>query len=449
MSIPSAPAALRLLRFLGTLALIYFTFTRVALVALYAGEAGLSPLELIGVFACGALYDAAFIVYLLSPVALLVLLPARWWQTRAWRALLWLGMAAWLFVLGFIAESEIIFFDEFGARFNFIAVDYLVYTSEVLNNIWQSYAVVWLLVANAAVSLIVLWLLQPRLARIVRAPARGGPSIALALGLLAALTAATLGQGPRAAFANAYAEELASNGPYQLFAAFRNNELDYARFYPTLPPKRVDALLRDELAEPNARFLSDVPFELHRRIDNVRPPRRLNVVLVMVESLGADLVGHYGGTRGFTPYLDELAADSLVFEQAYATGTRTVRGLEAVTLSLPPTPGRAIVKRLGRESGLWSLGRVLDAHGYESYFVYGGRAYFDNMGAFFAGNGYRVVDQTSTPSADIAFANAWGMSDEDLYRQALDVAARYVTAGAAGDNQYNGYIVNGGLLWQF
>jgi phosphoglycerol transferase MdoB-like AlkP superfamily enzyme len=44
------------------------------------------------------------------------------------------------------------------------------------------------------------------------------------------------------------------------------------------------------------------------------------------------------------------------------------------------------------------------------------------MGAFFGGNGYQVVDQATVPDSEIGFSNAWGMSDTDLYRQAIKVA---------------------------
>jgi hypothetical protein len=40
-----------------------------------------------------------------------------------------------------IAIGEHLFWTEFGTRFNFIAVDYLIYTREVVQNIWQSYPV--------------------------------------------------------------------------------------------------------------------------------------------------------------------------------------------------------------------------------------------------------------------------------------------------------------------
>ncbi len=96
---------------------------------------------------------------------------------------------------------------------------------------------------------------------------------------------------------------------------------------------------------------------------------------------------------------------------------------------MPPTPGRSIVKRIGRESGFASLGQQLASKGYDSVFLYGGRGYFDNMSAFFSGNGYRVVDQSSADEADIHFKNAWGMADEDLYRLALREADADHAAG--------------------
>lgn len=155
----------------------------------------------------------------------------------------------------------------------------------------------------------------------------------------------------------------------------------------------------------------------------------LNVVLVMVESLSASFMGRYGGKDGLTPRLDSLAGASLVFDRFYATGTRTTRGLEAVTLSLPPTPGRSIVKRIGRETGMQSLGHILGRVGYDVRFLYGGRAYFDNMGAFFRGNGYVVMDQSNVPNSEIGFENAWGMSDDDLFRTSLGAADQAAANG--------------------
>ena len=275
----------------------------------------------------------------------------------------------------------------------------------------------------ALATLIATAALQSPLRRALAAPSLSWRDSAVAF---AGLLATALGAGsivgqdfPRGTGGNPYQRELASNGPFQFFAAFRNNELDYQQFYTTLPEHDVAAGLRDEVSEPNARFIGQDPLDIRRVIDNPGQLRKLNLVLITVESLSAKYLGSFGDTRGLTPNLDQLRQQSLFFNNFYATGTRTDRGLEAITLSVPPTPGRSIVKRIGRESGFASLGQQLRAQGYDSVFLYGGRGYFDNMSAFFSGNGYRVVDQSSADEADIHFKNAWGMADEDLYQLAV------------------------------
>jgi phosphoglycerol transferase MdoB-like AlkP superfamily enzyme len=147
--------------------------------------------------------------------------------------------------------------------------------------------------------------------------------------------------------------------------------------------------------------------------------RRLNVVLVSVESLGAEYLGAYGDRRGLTPNLDRLARESLWFSKVYATGNRTVRGLEALALALPPTPGQSIVRRPNNEK-LFSLGSVFEDKGYSVVFAYGGYGYFDNMTAFFDANDYRVIDRRNISPARVEFANVWGVADEHLYDQVIE-----------------------------
>lgn len=386
--------------------------------------AELDALSTLGVLAVGAWYDLQ--CCLIAAMALMpwILLPDRLWHTRgnrlAWR-LVGFGL---LVLFAIVAVAEVVFWQEFEVRFNFIAVDYLVYTHEVLRNLWESYRVTWGLLAVLGLALCAWRWLSPRLDAALAATERpwaARSAVILFACLLITGFAQQTDDWPRDLFDNVYRQELASNGPMQFVAAFRRNELDFDRFYATRPTQEVNALIRREIQEHALqRFVSSDG--VRRYIDNPRPTRRLNVVLVMMESMSADFIGHYSDAHRWAPRLDALMADSLTFENFYATGTRTDRGLEAVTLSVPPTPGRSIVKRLGHETGYWSLGQVLRANGYDVSFVYGGRAYFDNMATFFGGNGYRVVDQSTVPDSDISFENAWGMSDEDLYRQALQQA---------------------------
>lgn len=136
----------------------------------------------------------------------------------------------------------------------------------------------------------------------------------------------------------------------------------------------------------------------------------------------------FGQREGITPFMDQWFQEGLLFMNFYATGTRTTRGLESITLSVPPTPGMSLVKRPDN-ARIYSLGKVFNEKGYDVAFLYGGRGFFDNMNAFFSGNGYRIVDQTDLDSSEITFQNAWGVADEDLYRRAIAEAGKASDSG--------------------
>jgi phosphoglycerol transferase MdoB-like AlkP superfamily enzyme len=104
----------------------------------------------------------------------------------------------------------------------------------------------------------------------------------------------------------------------------------------------------------------------------------------------------------------------MMFERVFATGTRTVRGLEALSLGTPPIPGQSIVRRPNNEH-LATLGELLEHQGFATYFFYGGYGYFDNMSAYFSANDYRVIDRTDFPKETVMFENVWGVADEALF----------------------------------
>ncbi len=427
-------AEFRYLAVIVSVWLSLFFLTRSALLLAHIADADLSVLAVLRIYVVGLVYDLGFLLNACVPLALgLLLIPAAQWS-RVWlRWVLYVLLFASVFAMLFVATSEWIFWDEFGVRFNFIAVDYLVYSKEVIDNILESYPVFSLLSLLAVIAVAIGFSLRRHVAAAMAAPVLPRTAAwrtASSLVLLVVVSNTLLGQEfLRGLGGNAYQRELASNGPFQFFAAFRNNEIDYKQFYATLPSADVARLLRAELDEPGVDFIGSDPLDIRRRVDNAGAPQNLNVVLVTIESLSAKYLGSFGDTHGLTPNLDALRQQSLFFTDFYATGTRTDRGLEAITLSIPPTPGRSIVKRIGRESGYASLGQQFVAHGYDSVFVYGGRGYFDNMNAFFSGNGYRIVDQSSVPETEIHFKNAWGMCDEDLYAQAMKIADSDHAAG--------------------
>ena len=168
-------------------------------------------------------------------------------------------------------------------------------------------------------------------------------------------------------------------------------------------------MLRNLLQAPNATFSTN-PLSIERQIQGDSPAHHWNIVLITVESLSAEYLQYFGNKDGITPYLDSLIPRSLFFSNFYATGTRTVRGLEAISLSIPPTPGQSIVRRPNNE-GLFSLGGVLKSKGYDVNFIYGGNSFFDNMGYFFSHNGYNVLDKRDIPKNLVHHTTAWGVED--------------------------------------
>jgi phosphoglycerol transferase MdoB-like AlkP superfamily enzyme len=420
-----------LLIFLGLFGAIAL-LTRLALLAKSIWSVSWDP-SLLASFGWGLVFDLGAGLLAAIPLTLLLtVLPAGFFERRWARGLAHASLLVITGLLLFGAVAEWFFWDEFSVRFNFIAVDYLVYTTEVIANIRESYPMPGILaglaVAAGFVYLLVLrtglvadWLEAPH-ERWGRRTAWGaawlGAAVLLGLGL-------DSNQVP--GFRNNYNRELGKNGLWSLFAAFRNNELDYDQFYSVLPIDDAFAKIHRELAADGSTPLGG-PRDTLRYVRNDGPELRLNVIQITVESLSADFLSTFNRASRLTPNMGELAAHSLVFENLYATGTRTDRGMEALTLSLPPTPGRSLIKR-PRNDGLFTLGSIFQSRGYDTAFIYGGYGYFDNMNTFFGGNGYRVVDRAAVSDADVTFANAWGACDEDLYCWTLREAD---TAYAAG-----------------
>lgn len=406
---------------------------RIVLLLKSGGDAGWDA-SLLAAFAIGFVFDLASAGLWSLPLTLaLILLPADALR-RGWvRALVHAAGVITLGLLVFTSVSEWTFWDEFGVRFNFIAVDYLIYTTEVVSNIRESYNLpaifAGVFVGSALIYALVLrtgwvrqWLDAP--AAGLGARAKTGSLwfvVPLAFGLL-------LDSNHLPAFANDYNRELAKNGPWSFFAAFRNNELEFSKFYPTLDGIAAMRRIRAELGHDASLPVGPKPEGTLRYIRNQGTELKPNIIQITVESLSAEFLGAFNPESKWTPNLDALAPQSLLFTNFYATGNRTDRGMEALTLSLPPTPGRSIIKR-PKNSNLFTLGSLLRSRGYDTAFIYSGYGYFDNMNAYFGNNGYRVIDRAAIAPEDITFANAWGACDEDLFRWTIREADRAVATG--------------------
>jgi phosphoglycerol transferase MdoB-like AlkP superfamily enzyme len=315
-----------------------------------------------------------------------------------------------------ISISEYFFWNEFGVRFNFIAVDYLVYTNEVIGNIMQSYPVIPLFSVLYSVAGIVTYFIVKKSKNYIEEIPTLSEKLKIS-GVYFALFGVSLVAIPllsnKENSDNIFANELQANGIYKFYKAFMNSELDYFKFYKTIPSDQAYSLIHNQI--------SGSQNESTQRIINTNSPEiRKNVVLITIESYSAEFMSMYGNEQKITPFLDSLATKSMVFSNLYAVGNRTVRGLEAVTLCLPPTAGESVVKREDNKNK-FSTGSVFKQKGYNVKYLYGGDAFFDNMQDFFGGNGYDIVDKKTFKPNEITFDNIWGVCDEDMYNKAIKV----------------------------
>lgn len=404
---------------------------RIALWAVFGRQQEVGVAALGWMLPAGAAADAVQCLYFLAPPALFLwLVPNRWLQSWAVKTAMLLSAFIGLFGMLFVTAIEYLFFEEFDARLNLIAVDYLMYPTEVIGGIRDSYPLMPVLIAVGATAAAVVIALRGRLLDTgVASSGFARRSAVFGVFALCALTA-MLGFETHALARsdNRIANEIAANGASGFFRALRTNEIDYHTYYASRSPHDNLRDLAAQLAEDGGRFT-----DLERgRIDRAfaGDPKRfgkLNVVIVASESFGAEFSKLYGSARDWTPEFDAYARRGLWFRHMYASGTRTVRGLEAIVTSLPPIPSVSVLRRPGNEH-IANLGSVMRANGYRTSFLYGGYGYFDNMNYFFSNNGFEVLDRRDirrTPR----FENVWGMSDEDLFDMALDHCDQLASQG--------------------
>ena len=401
-----------------TLYLCLEVFIRLLFLCLSIKEA--SMLELASTLAIGVAYDLNTALFLLLPLALFVFLSSNKFINGVYgRKIIKAMLGVFCVVLAFTSISEYYFWDEFHTRFNFIAVDYLVYTQELFGNIFQSYNIPMLIIGLILIAYIIYKLILKN--SLVFDACKWSQklwAIAAYSLILVGITTVLTSSFKEHVIKNKFNQEIAGNGLYQFVFAFFHNELDYDRFYKGLDENLIEAKIRNRIALTGNKFTNKSGItrfiDNNNQITGIKP----NIVFIVVESLSARYTGMDGNKDSLTPKLDYLASRGFAFNNVYATGTRTVRGLEAVSLNVPPTPGQSIVRREDC-ANLYNLGTALRKEGYKTEFIYGGYGYFDNMNAFFEGNKFEVIDRTSIPKEEIIQETVWGVADEILFNQCI------------------------------
>lgn len=375
----------------------------------------------------GVRADLILLGYFLAVPVLLAPLLAYERNARLWRrvTVAWGGAALVFIVFMELASPQFIM--QYDSRPNRLFIEYLTYPQEVFATLWHGFRTTLLLgCASTCVLGLGLVRLMRRAGRdMTMWPARRLLLVWPVLCLLVFVQIrSTTGHRPAnpAMFAlsgDAMVNSLVINSAWSVLDAARAMGVEdrSSEIYGDFPRERVFEIVKSAPWLRDYRFADPALPTLHHQQAAIARDKPLNLVIVLQESLGATFVEALGGLP-VTPELDKLKNEGWWFEQLYATGTRSVRGIEAVVAGYPPTPARSTVKLSLSQQNFYTLADGLGRQGYHTEFVYGGEAHFDNMRSFFTGNGFQhIVD---IGDMHPAFVGSWGASDEDLFDKSLE-----------------------------
>jgi len=378
------------------------------------------------IFISGTRVDLATIsIMLIIPALISAFLLSNSVIGKYWAVFLrvWITMMLWLFTYMEVASYP--FIAEYDLRPNRLFIEYLIYPKEVLGMLFTGYK--FSLLVGFIISVLVIaysWKISRYMVQELRYPHwYWRPIFAIAIVLVGGLCArSTLGHRPMnpamvAFSADPLMNDLVLNSAYSVaFAAKQMQaEEDAFNYYPKMTDNDIITTIREGMSvEPT--YFSDKLLPSYAKHQATNQGDTKNIVILLLESHGAQYVGELGGTN-LSPQLDKLMNEGWAFTNLFATGTRSVRGIEAVTSGFLPTPARSTVKLGKSQTNFFTIADLLKKRDYHTQFVYGGESHFDNMKSFFLGNGFVDMQDLAT-FENPEFVGSWGASDQDLYNHA-------------------------------
>lgn len=344
---------------------------------------------------------------------------------KIWRTILRIWLTAGSVFILFMEVATPNFIETFDLRPNRLFIEYLLYPKEVFTMLLNGHlSTVIISLIVMAIAIVAYWKLSGWAVKNISQPNwKIRPLVAL-------LVAALVFVGGRSSFAHrginpamvAFSSDplvnsLVLNSGYSVLYAVQQlkDEEKSAEQYGKMSVEEMFERVKKMRGRPESDYISsEIPTLTYNQASYQGKPK--NIVILLQESLGAQFVGTLGG-KPLTPNLDKLAQEGWLFTNLYATGTRSVRGIEATTTGFLPTPARAVVKLTKSQNNFFSIAEVLRRQGYDTSFIYGGEKHFDNMASFFYGNGFtRIIDENDYVNPK--FKATWGVSDEDLFDKA-------------------------------
>lgn len=404
--------------------LMMLSISRLAL-AIWQGERIFSAPHFEAIFVGGFRIDLSTLGYVISPALLLAMLGLVTCYSHCLRVVLKYYLVTISCVLVFFELITPRFILEYDLRPNALFLDYLIYPKEIAAMLLGGYKIE---IIVTLIGLFVIaklynslfnasWSDNSKLPRWVLSAAQLGLILLAILGARGTLDHRPINPSLVAFSTDHLLNELSINSTYSVAFAWRqaSSETSSADYYSKMPQQELIDTIHATMQNKQASYI-DSASPTRTMHESSFPGRKKNLVILLQQSLGARYVGKLGGLP-LTPNLDNIMDQGWNFTNLFATGTRSVRGIEAVMTGFTPTPSQAVVKLSKSQQNFFTLADFLGKQGYHTQFIYGGESHFDNMKTFFLGNGVtNIVEGIDFNKID--FMGSWGASDGDLYDQA-------------------------------
>ena len=326
---------------------------------------------------------------------------------------------SFLILAVFIECASFPFFAQYDLRPNYLFIEYLEYPQEVSSLLFKDYKLQFI-AAFLIISLVVTLYIKSKFINFENVFQQSYLSrilmllpilLVLFIGIRSSLGHRPVNISDALYSTNRVINEITKNSLHSLGYAYysnkktENNIAKYGKIDIKEAYKLVSSAIGVEYKDEKRPFYREVKSKLDSK-------KQKNLVIFIQESMGAQFTGFIGNNT-LTPNLDKLAKDYISFTNLYSNGTRSVRGLAALTSGTLPIHGVEVIKRNKSQQDYFTIASLLKPYGYKSSFIYGGEARFDNMKSWYLGNGFdEVIEQKDYENP--IFTSTWGVSDEDL-----------------------------------
>ncbi|MFO7658605.1 MAG: sulfatase-like hydrolase/transferase [Bacteroidales bacterium] len=141
---------------------------------------------------------------------------------------------------------------------------------------------------------------------------------------------------------------------------------------------------------------------------------RPNVILIILESFTAKVIEPLGGIPGITPGFNKMSSSGILFENFYANGDRSDKGIVALFSGFPALGNTSVMKFPDKAGRLPAFPRDLKDAGYHLSFYYGGDIEFFNLKSYLISIGFQDIISDKDFKGEKNLSK-WGAPDEFVF----------------------------------